>query len=168
MDNRDNELFNGIIDIPSTNTNNIEPNLEMGVNENTQPQVSMDMEIMDIPMNNNEEISVNKTGVETKTPEIIDFDIVSQPEEVNAQGKVVNHELLENLSKDTNNLVNPDMIINPLGKSEEPSVSVNIEEPKVDYDEIKTKKGYVFMAIIFLIILLFIIFLPQIMSFIGI
>lgn len=166
MDNRDNELFNGIIDIPTTNTNNIEQNLEMSLNQNIQPQTNM--EIIDVPVDNVEAVTVGNTEVEDAATEIIGFDLESQPEEINDQDKVVNHELLENLNKDTNNLVNPDMIINPLGKSEEPSVSVNIEEPKVDYNEIKTKKGYVFMAVIFLIIIVFIIFLPQIMSFIGI
>ena len=166
MDNKNNELFNGIIDVPTTSTNNIEPNLEMGVYQNIQPQE--DMEIIDVSMNNSEVETVNTTEEQSNTPEIIDFDLDVQPEEINEQGKVVNHQLLQNLNKDTNSLVNPNMIINPLGKSEESSVSSNIEEPKVDYDEGKVKKGYIFMAIIFLIILVFIIFLPQIMSFIGI
>lgn len=174
MDNRDNELFNGIIDVPNANTNNIEPNLglsqsnlQMTSNNNTQPQANADIEIIDIPVDNRD-VMAGPAETQVTSPEIIDFDFESKPEEVNAQGKVVNRELLQNLNKDTNNLVNPDMIINPLGKSETPSVSINMEEPKVDYDRIKTKKGYAFMAIIFLIIIVFIIFLPQIMSFIGI
>lgn len=166
MDNRDNELFNGIIDIPTNSENNTESNLEINVNQSTLPSESM--EVIDVPMNNNEEAYVGSVELKNDEPEIIDFDLELKSEEINAQGKAVNHELLQNLSKDTNNLVNPNMIINPLRKSEEPVASVSAEEPRVDYDEIKTKKGYVFMAIIFLIIIVFIIFLPQIMSFIGI
>jgi len=166
MDNRDNELFNEIIDIPTTNTNNTYQNLEMPINQNMQPSTMP--EIIDIPMNNNEDVNANSNEPQTAFPEIIDFDLEPKAEEINTQGKVVDHELLRNLNKDTNNLVNPDMIINPLGKSEVSSFPTHVEEPKVDYDQIKTKKGYVFMTIIFLIIIVFIIFLPQIMSFIGI
>jgi len=166
MDNRDNELFNGIIDIPTTNTDNVNPNLEMYTNQNAQSKT--EVEIIDVPMDNNEDLTTSAPSAGDSSPEIIDFNLDSQSNKANVQGKVVNHELLQNLNNDTNDLVNPDMIINPLGKSEESSVPTEVNEPKVDYNEIKTKKGYVFMAIIFLIIILFIIFLPKIISFIGI
>ena len=210
MNNKDNELFNEIIDIPSTDTNNkdysqsnysqpsIQPNLQNSVNQIQLQSMNNNLETFDMPtvinqsqseiidvqpsfevpmvdlsqdlQSNNNISNVNYAAgsISAEGPEIIDFVVDRQPEQVNEQGKTINHELLQTLNNDTKNLVNPDMIINPFGKQNEESSRVNVEEPKVDYDEIKTKKGYVFMAIIFLIILVFIIFLPQIMSFIGI
>jgi len=210
MNNKDNELFNEIIDIPNNGTTNadyspsnysqlsVQTNLQPSVSQVQQQPMNDNIEVIDVPMdinqsqpeiidvqpsfevpmvdlsqslqaNNNLNNANLDTGpVSVQSPEIIDFAVDTQIEQINEQGKTINHELLQSLNNDTKNLVNPDMIINPFGKQEEQNNKVNIEEPKVDYDEIKTKKGYVFMAIIFLIIIVFIIFLPQIMSLLGI
>ena len=86
----------------------------------------------------------------------------STPQQVNEQGKVVNHELLKNLAEDTNNMVNPNMLVSPLGKqNEEKPVEIE-EEPKVNYDKIKDKKNLILIVAIFLVILAFILLLPYI------
>jgi hypothetical protein len=101
-------------------------------------------------------------------PEILSFDDEHGSEQLNEQGKPINRELLKNLSEDTNNLVNPDMVINPLGKKKEQDSNINVDEPKVNYEEINNKRNYALMTIIFLVIIVFIIFLPKIISILGI
>ena len=222
MDNKNNELFEGIIDLSNTQTNNslndtqnnmkynfnmkpetlepivgsqsssigvpysepvqsqpleVNPSLEL-IDEFPNDMVEADNVLNNVQNNTEYNFSVEPevinpmVNLEQPTTEVIS--IINQvtdttpvlPELLNEQGKTINRELLKNLNKDTNNLINPDMI-NPLGKQKEQNVNVVVEEPKVNYDEIKNKKNYAFMVIIFLIIGLFILFLPTILSFIG-
>lgn len=178
MDNRNNELFNGFIDIPNnTNQNDLDyyfkpqKTTESVINDTDsievlQPNLSSDnLEILGDNLSQ-ENLIVNPSLNSNTEPEILQFETTNNVEQLNEQGRPINHELLKNLAKDTNDLVNPDMI-NPLGKTKEQNTSVNIEEPKVDYEEINTKKGYVFMAVVFLIIIVFIILLPQLISLLG-
>ena len=86
--------------------------------------------IQDIQANQMVENSISDSvPVVGPASEIIDFsnsselsasniqeNAVLNQSEISQQEKVVNHELLKNLTQDTNNLVNPSMIINPLGK----------------------------------------------------
>ena len=184
MNNKDNELFNGIIDVPNdVNQNNdslsspsdLEYNFDFETQVQSQPTVTQtDSQVSSTQMSDaddslfggNQDIGINP--VSNPNLEIMDFSGNKQPEQLNEHGKPIDHELLKNLAEDTNNLVNPDMLINPLGKAKEENKPVNVEEPKVDYDGIKTKKGYIFMAVIFLIIIVFIIFLPQIMALLSV
>lgn len=178
MDNKNNELFNGFIDVPNnTNQNDLDYYVqprsasEPIINDNDsievlQPNLSSDnLEILGDNLSQ-ENLIVNTSLNSNTEPEILQFETINDVEQLNEQGKPINHELLKNLAKDTNDLVNPDMI-NPLGKPKEQNTSVNVEEPKVDYEEINTKKGYVFMAVVFLIIIVFIILLPKIIALLG-
>ena len=120
---------------------------------------------------------ISNSDVVTPTPNLepasFDTNMVSnnQTEEVSenvTEQSVggVNKTVLENLVQDTNELINPDMI-NPLKKPKEEVKLIQEEEPKVDYDKIATKKNYILLAVIVGIIIVFIIFLPNIVSLIG-
>lgn len=168
MEEKNNELFDEIIDIPNNsavnntaNQTNTQNSYDYNFNFETQTKIEPTI------TNNVNNLSNNSN----EQPEVLDFsEITNVPKvEVQEQKKQVNQELLNSLNKDTNSFVNPDLIVNPNVKKleEKPEVS-NIEEPKVDYKEINNKRNYAFMIIIFLIIIVFIIFLPQIVAFLGI
>lgn len=181
MDNKDNELFDGIMDVPNNvNENNNQTNLDYNFNFEMQEGPNTQMNTMNSNLqeaidNNNLEVLNDVMLDENSTidnssnseMEVLDLENTTKFEQLNEQGNPINHKLLKNLAQDTNNLINPDMI-NPLGKQKEQNQNVNVEEPKVNYDEIKTKKDYVFMTIIFMIIIVFIILLPNILSILGI
>lgn len=181
MDNRDEELFNGIIDVPNTpnqnsnissNDNNLEYNFNFETQVNPEPAVQQTVNqnyVNPTPASNNYQTVNNPTpelnqNIES-APEVLDVNAEQPLTQVNT----INREKLESLNNDTDNLIHPSMVINPSMNSpkEQPEV-LNVEEPKVDYKEIKEKKNYAFMFIIFAIIILFIIFLPTIAKLIGI
>ena len=157
MNNND-ELLNGIIDVP--NQNNSQNTLEY--NFNFESQVNQTPVAPAPNYNTLEQSSVNQTitseNIQTNNPEII----------LDPEVKQTNEEILNDLNDDTNDFVNPNLIVNPsINKTEEQLETLKVEEPRVNYEEITEKKNYMFMFIIFAIIILFIIFLPQIASLIG-
>ncbi|MBE6144670.1 MAG: hypothetical protein E7169_03745 [Firmicutes bacterium] len=160
MNNKDEELINGIIDVP--NQNNSQNTLEY--NFNFESQVNQ-TPVNPVPNNNALEIEqrYDSSNLSSEFVQNTTAEMVLEQEKVST-----NEDILNNLNKDTNNLVNPNLIVNPSIQkvTEQPEV-LNIEEPKVNYEEITEKKNYMFIFIIFAIIVLFIIFLPQIASLIG-
>lgn len=160
MNNKDEELINGIIDVP--NQNNSQNTLEY--NFNFESQVNQ-TPVNPVPNNNALEIEqrYDSSNLSSEIVQNTTAEMVLEQEKVST-----NEDILNNLNKDTNNLVNPNLIVNPSIQkvTEQPEV-LNIEEPKVNYEEITEKKNYMFIFIIFAIIVLFIIFLPQIASLIG-
>lgn len=154
MDNKDENLYNGVSNTQNQTTNN---NLEYNFNFESQ--------VNPTPTNNvgnNEAYSFfNNSSMSDETPEVLGF------EEDNAPKSVVDQEKLKTLNNDTNNFVNPSLVVNPQAKKEEKVESLDIEEPKVDYEKITEKKNYTFMFILFAIIIVFIIFLPKIVALIG-
>lgn len=160
MNNKDEELINGIIDVP--NQNNSQNTLEY--NFNFESQVNQ-TPVNPVPNNNALEIEqrYDSSNLSSEIVQNTTAEMVLEQEKVST-----NEYILNNLNNDTNNLVNPNLIVNPSIQkvTEQPEV-LNIEEPKVNYEEITEKKNYMFIFIIFAIIVLFIIFLPQIASLIG-
>lgn len=183
MNDKDNEFLNDIIDVPKqpTSNNDINQNLEYNFDFETQVKpepvidnnqvyqqpVSVSNEVETLAINN----STSSIIDEQSSPEILNFDTVENnvPPSSQDPNPEVNHELLRNLNDATNNLVNPDLIVNSSSKSlVEQTEVLKEEEPKVDYTQIKSKRNNVFIFIIFLMVIIFIIFLPKIVSLIGI
>ena len=159
MENKNGELLNS-----ASNISNSQSNFDESFkNINASEQNGNNIEVFENSISTGNSSLNEKSNSESEV-EVLEFGFSSHSGQLNQQGKPVDYELLKNLAQDTNNLVNPDMI-NPLGKQKVQNIEEKVEEPKVDYEEIRTKKGYVFMAIVFLIIILFIIFLPQLLAF---
>ena len=160
MNNKDEELLKGIIDVP--NQNNSQNTLEY--NFNFESQVNQ-TPVDPVPNNNilETEQRLTSQNFSSEFVQNTTTETVLEPEKIST-----NEDVLNNLNNDTNNLVNPNLIVNPSIQKviEQPEV-LDIEEPKVNYEEITEKKNYMFIFIIFAIIILFITFLPQIASFIG-
>lgn len=169
MDNRDEELFNGIIDVPKQTVNNQSNNTNLEYNFNFETEVKPVPQNDYSNFNQQQNPSINQS-LNTPAPEVLSFKDSNNIEAIDTveETKKIDHELLKNLNNDTNNFVNPDLIVNPSVKDLTESVKkLEVEEPKVDYKEIRTKKNYAFMLIIFAIIIIFIIFLPKIVAIIG-
>ena len=185
MDFKENEIFNGTSNVPNddvlqTDYMNLrmeQPVMEVPVVEPTMgytmspEMVTEPVETVAMPEFEMPAVEEVAPVVETPVLEMASLEEVitptveqsaSTPQQVNEQGKVVNHELLKNLAEDTNNMVNPNMLVSPLGKqNEEKPVEIE-EEPKVNYDKIKDKKNLILIVAIFLVILAFILLLPYI------
>lgn len=162
MDDKNNEIFDGIIDVPNTSSNTVNNQNGYNYNFNFETQTKVEPQSINNPN--------TQTNTSMEQPEVLDMSgINSAPKlEIQEQKKQVNQELLNSLNKDTNSFVNPDLIVNPnVKKLEEKVESLNVDEPKVDYQEINNKRNIAFMVIIFLIIIVFIIFLPQIVALLG-
>ena len=220
MNNKENELLNGFIDIPNNESNTVNTNANLDYNfnfesqveqnfstnnefnnlnnqtvsaENTpsvssMPEVQMPVDISEsiekLDLDNSvvkpfiESPTVSKPVDDTLKPETLDFNntsLGSQTTGIEMQSnsfeaedkKQVNEELLKTLTADTNNFVNPDLIVNPSIKTIEEKPIPVVEEPTVNYEKINNKKKYVFMFILLGSIALFIAFLPKIVSLLG-
>lgn len=169
MDNRDDELFNGIIDVPKQTVNSQSNNANLEYNFNFETEVKPVPQNDYSNFNQQQYPSINQS-LNTPASEMLNFKDSNNIEVIDTveETKKIDHELLKNLNNDTNNFVNPDLIVNPSVKDlTESAEKLEVEEPKVDYKEIKTKRDYAFMLIIFAIIIIFIIFLPKIVAIIG-
>ena len=183
MDNKDNELFNGIIDMPTEpQPQNPNQNLEYNFNFETQvetPQVPQNQETLGMAQNTiaTQQMAAqtsipNQTevlGMEFQTPQN-NVETIQMPTENVAQitaeeQKVVDEEKLKSLSADTNELVNPNLIVNPALKPI--GMQTETKENNIQQQE-ETKKGnYVVGIIIIGLIILFIIFLPKLTELFG-
>jgi len=146
---------------PAMNTEVVSFPVEMQTEEMLQPTMPSEFNVFQEQM---------PQAVEQPEIPVLDqttnTEMTGSTEQLNEYGKPINHELLKNLAEDTNNLVNPNMLVSPIGKQKEEEI-VEVDEPKVDYEEIKEKKNYALMIIIFLIIVAGILLLPTITSIIG-
>lgn len=220
MDNRNEELFNGIIDTPNNNMPNNNIGIMDAVNNNMTNNNYENMEVLNNNMSNNnigimDAVNNNMSNNNYEKMEVsqptndnqnMDFqnNYVKDAQTIEAENQFdsssmnsnliyenneqvgslnnstlenttvnpdnkTNEELLKSLNEDTEALINPSMGISSIGQAINEKVeAVNIEEPKVDYEKIENRRKYIFMGIIFAIMLIFIIFLPKIVSLIGI
>ena len=142
MDNKDNELFSGIIDVPTEpqmpeqNTNNNQ-NLEYNFNFETQveaPQVNQQSQNQEMfsmpqveipqPVQNNRMPQNEVLGMESVNPvQNNNVETITMPNETlepqltDEEKRALNEEKLKSLTADTNELVNPNLIVNPSLKS---------------------------------------------------
>lgn len=162
MDNRDDELLNGIIDSQNQG-NNLEYNFnfESQVNSNVQPDNQPNLDYSSIQ-------NPNSNSTPNNQPEVLNFED-SEVLSVSEDSQKMNTENIKDFNNDTDNLINPNLIVNPQIKQLEQEFEIlEVNEPKVNYEKIKDNKKYAFMFTLFVIILLFIIFLPKIVSLIKI
>lgn len=191
MDNKDNELFNGIIDMPTEpQPQNPNQNLEYNFNFETQvetPQVPQNQEIFSMP--NQETLGMaqntiatqqmaaqtsipNQTevlGMEFQTPQN-NVETIQMPTEnveqiTEENQKTINEEKLKSLAADTNELVNPNLIVNPALKPI--GMQTETKENNVQQQEEGKKGNYVVGIIIVGLIILFIMFLPKLTELFG-
>ena len=147
MKNKDNELFNGIIDVPTgpqmpgQNTNN---NQNLEYNFNFETQVETPQPVQD-----------NTMPSETIEPQLTD-----------EEKKALNEEKLKSLTADTNELVNPNLIVTPSLKPIGMQTQTISQENSAQ--EEKGGKGkYVFAFFIIGLIVLFIVYLPKLIEIFG-
>ena len=174
MDNNNNELFNGIIDVPTEpqtpNTNNNQ-NLEYNFNFETQIEPTQNMvESQQMPSQTNIPNQTEVLGMEFQTPQN-NVETIQMPTENVAQitaeeQKVVDEEKLKSLSADTNELVNPNLIVNPalkpIGMQTETKGQVN------DVQQEEGGKGKYLVAILIIaLIVIFICLLPRLTGLFG-
>jgi len=148
--------------------NNIMPDFELA-----QPSVEPSLNELNIELPTSEpnyqevltDVQSNVQMENTQVASSNNVDIPVTPIEQN----IVNNDVLQELNKDTDMFVNPDLVVNPSVKEleEQPEI-LDLEEPKVDYKKMENKKKYGFMALVFGIIIVFILLLPVIISILGI
>lgn len=171
MDNKDNELFSGIIDVstepqmPEQNTNNNQ-NLEYNFNFETQVETPQ-------PVQNNTMPQTEVLGMESVNPvQNNNVETITMPNETlepqltDEEKRALNEEKLKSLTADTNELVNPNLIVNPslkpIGMQTQPTTQEN------NAQEEKGGKGkYIFAILIIGLIVLFILFLPKLTEIFG-
>lgn len=191
MDNKDNELFSGIIDVPTEpqmpeqNTNNNQ-NLEYNFNFETQvetPQVNQQSQTQEMfsmpqvetpqPVQNNIMPQNEVLGMESVNPvQNNNVETITMPTETlepqltDEEKRALNEEKLKSLTADTNELVNPNLIVNPSLKPIGMQTQTTTQENNVQ--EEKGGKGkYVFAILIIGLIVLFIAFLPKLTEIFG-
>lgn len=191
MDNKDNELFSGIIDVPTEpqmpeqNTNNNQ-NLEYNFNFETQvetPQVNQQNQTQEMfsmpqveipqPVQNNTMPQTEVFGMESVNPaQNNNVETITMPTETlepqltDEEKKALNEEKLKSLTADTNELVNPNLIVNPSLKPIGMQTQTTTQENNTQ--EEKGGKGkYVFAIFIIGLIVLFILFLPKLTEIFG-
>ena len=191
MDNKDNELFSGIIDVPTgpqmpeQNTNNNQ-NLEYNFNFETQvetpqvnqqsqeifnmPQVEIPQPVQDNTIPQNEVLgmeSVNPVPMQNNNMETITMPSETiEPQLTDEEKKALNEEKLKSLTADTNELVNPDLIVNPSLKQIGMQTQTMAQENNTQ-EENGGKGKYVFAILIIGLIVLFILFLPKLTEIFG-
>lgn len=165
MDNKNEEILNGIIDIPNEQNQDLNlNNKNLDYNFNFETQINPEFELKsqyNLINVNSQTQNLNENTTEVEETEVLDLSTAE------TLGDGPNLEKIEALNRETEQLINPSLVVNPHNKNLEES-EVLEEEYRVDYKEIKNKKKYVFMFIIFAILVLFIIFLPKIVSLIKI
>ena len=173
MDNKNNELLNGFMGNPEVDMSNntqyniqSEPVMEMPTVEPTV-EYTVAPEMVENPVETVAMPEFEMPTLEEIVAPVVEEPVMEMPEQVNEQGKTVNYEALKNLAEDTNNLVNPTMVVSPIGKQNDENVTQTVEEPKVDYTEIQNKKNYAIIAIVVLVIAAFILLLPTLISWFG-
>lgn len=159
MDNKEENLYSNASSAYGTqnqtqpiNNNNLEYNF------NFESQVNSNNNVNNNPSST--AFSFFNSSVSDEKPEVLGF-------EEDTNQNTLNQEKLKSLNNDTNNFVNPSMVVSPQLNKQEKVETLDIEEPKVDYEKITEKKNYMFMFILFAVIIVFIIFLPKIVELIG-
>ena len=192
MDNKDNELFNGIIDMPAEpQPQNPDQNLEYNFNFETQvetPQVNQQsqeifnmpnqdtlgmvqntIETQQIPTQTGVPNQTEVLGMEFQTPQN-NVETIQMPTEnveqiTEENQKTINEEKLKSLAADTNELVNPNLIVNPALKPI--GMQTQTKENSLQQQEEGKKGNYVVGIIIIGLIILFIMFLPKLTELFG-